>query len=328
MYRKTLEANSLQTISWLEDTIIDWANSGRQYFLNGQVKEMGSYGFAFPFDSSVTSENGIYSVIYQKLGTKGILLKNGKLLREINRSYYQANVYEYPVTFATAKNGKTYLIHCPNEYCQIDFEEVETGEIVTKHKERKPSDFFHSRFEVSPDNMTLISRGWGWHPYDFIELFDIEDSIANPLSLDKSKLRPDVDAEICSASFINNDLLLIGSPSETEAFDEGASGKLKPGQIAVWDIRTNLVSKPVTPNFTVGGHLTAIDDTFAWDLFEFPKIINYKTGLIEDKIENIFSGQQKSSIIHHLDNLPKIAFNKKTKQVAIADEGKLEILTK
>jgi len=115
MKRITLQTNGLMTISWLKDRVIDWGNSGRQYLLNGQVQELGGYYFSFPFDSAITSDNGVYSAIYQNLGTKGLLLKNGKILREINRSYYQADVYEYPIAFATLKNGKTYLIHCPNE---------------------------------------------------------------------------------------------------------------------------------------------------------------------------------------------------------------------
>lgn len=328
MHRQTLHTNYLQTLSWLDDRIIDWANSGRQYLLSGQVQEMGSYGFGFPFDSATTSDNRIYSVIYQKLGTKGLLLKNGKVLREINRSYYQADVYEYPVAFVTIKDGKTLLIHCPNNYCQIDFEEVETGEIITKHIDRKPLDFFHSRFEISPDNRILLSKGWGWHPFDFVEVFDIEECIKNPLLLDKSKLSPDVDAEICAASFISSNLVLIASPNDTEPFNHEPSDKLKNGQIAIWDIQTNGISNLLTANFTIGGHLTAIDDTFAWDLYDFPKIVNFKTGEVVEKIEDINSGQQVSSIIHHLENLPKIAFNKKTKQCAITNNDKVEILTR
>lgn len=328
MQRLTLQTNYLQTLSWFGDRIIDWANSGRQYLLSGQIQELGNYGFAFPFDSAITSDNKIYSVIYQRLGTKGLLLKNGKLLREINRCYYQAAVYEYPVAFVTTKDGRTLLIHCPNDYCQIDFEEVETGEIITKHIDRKPSDFFHSRLEISPDNKILLSKGWGWHPFDFVEIFDIEECIQNPLLLDNSKLSPDVDAEISAASFISNDLVLIASPNDTEPFNHEPSEKLKNGQIAIWNIQTNTVSTPITPNFKIGGHLTAIDDTYAWDLYDFPKIINFKTGEIVEKIEEINSGQQVSSIIHHLENLPKIAFNKNTKQFAITNKDTVEILTR
>jgi hypothetical protein len=73
MQRQTIQTNQISTLSWTNNYLIDWANSGRQYFTNGQVKELGSYYFAFSFDSAITSEDGIYSVIYKKLGTKGLL---------------------------------------------------------------------------------------------------------------------------------------------------------------------------------------------------------------------------------------------------------------
>jgi WD40 repeat protein len=328
MHRQTLQTDFLNTMSWLDNRIIDWAYSGKQYFLDGHIEELGSYSFSFPFDSSVTSDNGVYAFIYQKLGTKGILLKNGKFLREINRSYYQANVYEYPVTFFTSGENETFLVHCPTEYCQIDFENIETGELVTKIADRKPSDFFHSRFEVSPDNKTLLSKGWIWHPADFVEIFDIEECLNNPLLLDKSKFKPDVDAEICVAGFIDNENVLIGSPNENEPFNDEPTDKLINGQIAIWNIKTNEISKPIMPKFKIGGHLFPIDKTYAWDLFEYPKIVDFKTGEIIDKIEDINSGQQISSIIHHINDLPKIAFNKKTRQIAIAKNSTIEILTK
>jgi hypothetical protein len=315
-------------MSWLNNSIVDWVYSGRQYFLSGETRDMGSYAIGYSFDCSITSDNGIYAFVYKKLGTKGLLLKNGTILREINRSYYQAEVYEYPAAFVTTGEGVTFLIHCPNEYCQIDFEEVETGEVITNVPNRKPQDFFHSRLEISPDTKTLISKGWGWHPYDDVELFDIEECIKNPLLLDERKLIPNVKAPICAASFINNNLILIGSSNDSEPFSENEPGTFTSGQTAIWNIETNEVSNIITPKFIVGGHLIAIDEIYAWELYNYPKIVNYRTGVVEDKIEEILTGQQVSSIIHHLENLPKIAFNKKTKQVAIAIDDKLEILTK
>jgi hypothetical protein len=295
--------------------------------LNGEITAIGNYGFSFPFDSAITSDDGIYAVVYQKLGTKGLLLKNGKLVRELNRSYYQATAYEYPIAFLTRPNGETYLIHCPHSYCQIDFEQVETGEIFTQVKERQPSDFFHSRFDVSPDKKTLISRGWVWHPFDFLCLYDIDNCFDDPLLLDESKLRPDVDAELCAASFITNDLVLIGAPNEGEPFDHEESALLKNGQIAIWDTRTNTVSQPITPDFKIGGHLTIIDHTYAWELLDFPKIVNYRTGKVIDKIDDIYTGHQVSSITHHLNDYPKIAINKQTKQVAIYNKDQIDVLT-
>jgi hypothetical protein len=328
MKRQTILIDGVATLSWKGKSLIDWAYSGRQFFLNGKVKEIGSYQFAYSFDSAITSEDGVYSVIYKKLGTKGLLLKNGKFLREINRSYYHAETYEYPIAFAQLKDGRSILIHCPDDYCRLDFEEVETGNRLTNHINRKPSDFFHSRLEVSPSNTTLLSKGWVWHPVDCLAVFDIEACIENPLLLDTSKLNPATDSDICSASFITNDLVLIGSPNDTEPFDHEPSDKLRNGQMATWNITTNEVSGIVTPNITLGGHLYVIDKSFAWELYGYPKIINYRTGQVVDEIKDIQTGHQISSIIHHLQDLPVIAFNRQTKQVAIVKDHKIEILTK
>lgn len=328
MQRQTINEVNFSTLTWADDYLIDWANSGTVFLPDGQIKKLGNYYLAFSFDSAISSSDGVYSVVYSRLGTKGLLLKNREILREINRSYYHAEVYEYPVAFAQLKDGRDILIHCPNEYNRLEFEEVETGLLLTKHTDRNPSDFFHSRLEVSPDNKTFLSKGWGWHPFDFVEIFDIEECIENPKALDKSKLTPDVSAEICTASFITNELVLIGSPNDTEPFDDEPSDKLKNGEIGIWNITTNEISGVLKPNCSVGGNLIAIDDTFAWELYQHPKIINFRTGEISEEIKEIYSGNQISSIIHTTKDLPLITFNRKTKQIAIGKDETIEILAK
>ena len=74
------------------------------------------------------------------------------------------------------------------------------------------------------------------------------------------------------------------------------------------------------------GNLIAIDEKYAWDLVSYPKIIDLETGEIVDKDETIFSGNQKSSIIHHLEKLVQVSFNPLTKQLAIVDDEAIEIL--
>lgn len=122
----------MQTICWVDNSIVDWTSAGKRYTLDGQ-----------------------YAFIYQKPGIKGLLLKNGEILREINRSYYCADVYEYPAIFVTLDN-RTFLVHCSFKYCRLDFEDVETGQIITGSQDRDPSDFFHSRLEISPNDKYLI----------------------------------------------------------------------------------------------------------------------------------------------------------------------------
>ena len=321
MERKTITAGFLKTICWTDDAIVDWAG-GVSYSLDGKKKQLGQYSYAFNFDGSIASSDGQYVFINQKLGTKGLLLKKGELLREINRSYYCANAYEYPAAFVTIK-GVTYLIHCPLAYNRLDFENVETGELITDISTRKPTDVFHSRLEINPANTFLMSKGWHWHPLDVVEVFNIDDCIKNPSLLDESTLTPNIGVEICTASFINDTKILIGTSDE--AFDdENLSLPLK--HIAIWDIGSNEVTNAVKVKGEFG-NLYSINDKFAWDTYKFPKIINTQTGEIVDKDESVYSGEQNSSMIGG-DKLkfPQIVFNRQTKQLAIKGHEKIEIL--
>ena len=323
MERKTITAGFLETICWLDDAIVDWASAGELYTLDGKKKQLGHDSYGFGFDGSIVSSDGQYAFIYKKLDTKGLLLKNGELLREINRSYYCADAYEYPAAFVTIK-GTTYLIHCPLKYCRLDFENVENGELVTDIPGRNPSDVFHSRLEINAANTFLMSKGWFWHPLDVVEVFSLDECIKNPLLLDESTLTPNVGVEVCTASFIDDSKILIGASGE--AFDdENLNLPLK--HIAIWNITSNEVTNAVEVNGGFG-NLYSINDRFAWDTYKFPKIIDIETGEIVDTEESVYSGEQNSSIIGH-DSLkyPQIVFNSQTKQLAIKGNEKIEVLT-
>ncbi len=325
MKRQLIKTNRLRTLNWLGDKLVDWSMAGTVYSLEGEETQINSYHFAFGCDSAITSQNGDYAFIYKRLGTKGLLLKDGEIIREINRSYYHAETYEYPVAFVTF-NNKTYLVHCPNNYCQIDFEDVETGEIVTNISTREPRDLFHSRFEVSADNKFFMSKGWWWHPWDVLVLFDIEKCLADPSLLDQGISVPNIATEICSASFIDDNKILVCTSTE-EAMDDENMETIPPGHLAIWNFKTNLVSKPVKIKGEFGNVL-AIDEKFCWDIYKYPKIINLETGEVVDKMEDLDTGKQQSSIISHLgDNLPLIAYNKQLHKLAFKNEENIEVLS-
>jgi hypothetical protein len=310
-----------QTIDWLGDQVIDWANAGTTYSISGTKGQINRYHSGFKCDGSISSADGTYAFIYQKLGTKGILLKKGEILREINRSYYCADVHEFPAAFIGYK-GKTFLAHCPNKYCQLDFEDVESGVVVTNVQERNPSDVFHSRLEVSPGNEYLISKGWLWHPLDWTQVYKIDDCFANPFVLDKLNFQsPDVGVEICSASFISGSKVLIGSSDEI--VDDQKIALLPPKSFATWNLESNKISNAITPSFEFG-NLFAVNERFSWDLYQYPKIIDLTTGIIVDKEEGVFSGDQRSSI--HPKTSPSFALSKTKNQLAILNDGKIVIL--
>lgn len=325
MTRQTIKTNFLQTIDWVDGKIVDWVSAGQQYSLDGQQKQLAKYHYAFGFDGSITSQDGQYAFIYKRLGTKGILLKNGEIIREINRTYYQAEVYEFPAAFITFDN-KTYLAHCPISYCQLDFENVETGEIVTNMQNRKPSDIFQSRLSISPDNKYLMVCGWAWHPVDTVELFNLAECFKNPFLLDNSSLSPDFGTHINSASFIDNERILIAA-SDDEPFDDEVPPALPQKHIAIWNFLKNEISIPVKVEGEFG-NLFAISDKRAWDMFKFPKIIDIQTGIIESKFEDIDSGLQTSSILYNdIKDSPQICFDRHTSQIAIRiDSTLIEVL--
>ncbi len=94
-----IAAKSVSSLLWDGDSLIDWVSGGQRFELDGRTIPRKVY-YAFRFDAAVTSPSGQYVVIYERLGTKGLLLCNGSIVREINRSYYHANAYEYPICFA------------------------------------------------------------------------------------------------------------------------------------------------------------------------------------------------------------------------------------
>ncbi len=315
----------LQTINWFQDGIVDWANAGTLYKTTGQKSQLRKYSFGFNFDCAINSTDGKYVFIYQKLGTKGLLIKEGEILREINRSYYQADIYEYPATFLEY-DKKTFLVHCPTNYCQLDFEEVETGEIVTKVKQRKPADIFHSRLEVSPNGKYLLSKGWVWHPIDVVQVYKVEDCFSNPMLLDKLDYNfQNIGSELSTASFIDDSKILVGSSEEV--INDDNSTNVPAQSIAIWDLKDNKFFNQWKPSFEFG-NLFSIDKTFAWDLYKFPKIINLVTGQIVDKAEDVYSGEQKSAILFDINKQPQISFDRERKRLAIKDNNRVLILTR
>ncbi|MEJ2901505.1 hypothetical protein WAE58_03675 [Pedobacter panaciterrae] len=326
MTRQTFKTNYLKTIDWLNGDIVDWVSAGQLYSSDGQQRQIAKYHYAFGFDASITSQNGQYAFIYKRLGTKGILLKDGEIIREINRTHYNAETYEFPAAFVTVDN-ETYLVHCPIDYCRLDFENVETGEVVSNIPGRNPSDIFHSRLSISPDNKYLMVCGWAWHPVDTVELFEIEECLKNPQLLDKSFLYPNFGTEINSASFIDNDRILIASTDE-EPFDDEVPPLLPQKHLAIWNFIKNEITSPIKVNGEFG-NLFAINERQAWDMFKFPKIINIQTGEIESKLEEIDSGLQTSSIIYgDIEKPPQICFNRETSQIAVrVNSTTIEVLS-
>ncbi|RFZ95460.1 hypothetical protein D0C36_08035 [Mucilaginibacter conchicola] len=319
MKKDKIFAGFLKTICWHDNKIVDWA-SGAAYNLKG---ERTNFGYTPDFgDRAICSANGEYAFVYKRLGTKELLLKNGKLLREINRPYYCSDAYEYPAAFVTI-GARTYLIHCPVAYNQLDFEDAETGELVTNISGRNPDDFFHSRLEVSAGGKYLLDKGWVWHPIYRTVMFDIEACLRNPLMLDNPQLEPKPFGEYCTASFIDNSTIVVGSSDEVQDEEDNW---FPAKHIAVWDLKTDKLSEPVKVRSEFG-NIFAISSRYVWDMYKYPKIINVQTGEVVDEDTGVKGSLESSPMTGNSDNYPAIAFNRHTKQIAVQGDEEIIVLT-
>lgn len=296
----------VRSLCWQGDDLVDWVAGIVRYRLDGTIDE-AHINWAYKFDRAIVSPDGQYVVIYENLGTKGLLLKDGRLLREINRSYYCANAYEYPVALAKLPDGRAIIAHCPEEYCKIELEEVETGLRLTS-RENKPADFFHSRLQFSPAARFLLSAGWLWHPFDMVEVFDVERALAKPESLDQvwQLNMQGVNGEVHAAAFNGPDTFAFAADAEDEKSPVVGVYSLAEGRV----VSLSPVSEQV-------GTLMPLGD-FAVGFFEHPKLIELSTGLIVNRWKEITSGSQNSSIIWHQTPIPPTALDPANKRFAVA----------
>lgn len=315
----------IQSLNWRGDALVDWVGGGKVLRLDGVVEHAGVH-YAFRFDAAVVSPCGDYAVIYEKLGTKGLILFRGKIVREINRSFYHAHVYEYPVALFRGYSGRILLAHCPAEYCQLELEDVETGERITTSAKRAPSDFFHSRLRVSPDGRWLLSAGWVWHPWDALAVYDLDAALRDPTKLDQSIALPEIHGEMSAAEFLPNSRILLTTTGETLDGEEEASGGIRPNAIAVFNPATGELISSATVEEPVGT-LMAVDDEVAVGFYEHPKLISLKTGAVLKRWDEIKSGDQTSSIIWNGVSVPPIAIDQSHRRFAVADEAGIFVVS-
>jgi hypothetical protein len=313
-------ATGIRSLCWLGDDLVDWVGGGRAFAADG-TETPRAVTYAFRFDAATASPDGRIAVIYERRGTKGLVLRDGEILREINRSYYQANSYEYPMTLFHEPGGKLLLAHCPNAYNQIEFEVAETGQVLTASGDRKPSDCFHSRFAASPNGKRLLSAGWVWHPMDVVEHFDVTRALADPHHLDHGDHVPDSGPEESSACWLNDDTIIVCSVSEpTDESDE------RRNCLEVFDLakkqRRHKIQLSEAP-----GKIFPIGPNHILSLYRHPKLIDLTTAQVVHAWPNLDSGLQTSSLL--LDEtmtLPPIAFDPIGNRFAIANNDQITVI--
>ncbi|NOT64292.1 MAG: hypothetical protein HOP19_29090 [Acidobacteria bacterium] len=323
-----IPAKRVSSLCWLGDKLVDWVGGGASYALDGTVTERPVH-YGYRFDAAIVSPSGQYAVIYELLGTKGLLLKDGKILRELNRSYYHAEVYEYPITFIRQADGRELLAHCPNDYCRIDIEDIETGDCLTQSATRKPEDFFHSRLACDASGQRLLSAGWVWHPWDVIALYDVQQALTEPTTLDGTGIAPSTGAEICSAVFADNETLVLLTSKETndggKADDSDPLWSAGPNAIVYYDVTTQKCLS-VSGAEELVGRCMPVDRNSLVGFYESPKLFDSLTGKVTHRWPQLKTGKQASSIIWGDGVPPTFAIDTQKKRFAVAGDEEITVI--
>ena len=291
--------------------------------LTGEIEEP-RVNYAYRFNAAIASPDGEFAVIYEKLGTKGLVLHRGEIVREINRSFYHAHVYEYPIAIFRSASGRMIIAHCPDEYCRLELEDIVTGERIGGRPMRKPADFFHSRLRVSSDGRWLLSAGWVWHPFSMVAVFDLEAALEASDTLDRTTRLPETNGEVVFAEFLPNDRLVIATSADSldEDANETAIGT---NTVAVIDVATCQVVSQSPAGETLGS-LMPVDDDVAVGFFEHPKLFSLRTGVILKRWETVKTGNQTSSIILNGMATPPIAIDVPHRRFAVADDSGVAVV--
>lgn len=173
---KIVACPPVSTLLWDGDELVD-VTSGLRIRSDGSISP-GETSTGYPFDRAVALrlQDTFWSIAYANRETKAILMKNGSVHRELNRSFYFAHVYDYPVALAVAPNGNAVVIHCPESFNTLEVEDAETANTLAKRKTSQME--FHSRLTVSPNGKQLLDAGWFWHPLGGAWVCDLAELIS------------------------------------------------------------------------------------------------------------------------------------------------------
>lgn len=321
-----IPAERVGSLMWQRGELVDLAAGSVRYAMDGSRSER-RVNFAFPFDAALTA--GAFSVLYTRFGTKALLLKDGRGVRELNRSFYFAHLYEYPVCLVE-HDGRTLLIHCPDQYNRLEIEDAETGERLTA-RTSPAADFFHSRLAVNRDGTRLLSAGWFWHPWDEVVFFDLADALRDPSILDSLEWcvpgSEDVDkaAERASACWLTETKVAIAGKDEPEE-PAVEPGHLRPRGVIVYDTTARTILSSVVLD-EAAGTIMPIGETHIVAFHRHPRLIRLADGVVEQAWPHLSSGMQTNSFLLGDAPPPPMAFDPEHRRFAIAQPDGIHVVT-
>ena len=104
-------------------------------------------------------------MIYVRAGTKGLLLRTGQILRELNRSFYHAAHTTILYVCSSTKAARC-LSTVPIFITSWRSRTRKPARSLTCRSSYPSTGFFHSRLSTNPSGTRLVSAGWVWTPVE------------------------------------------------------------------------------------------------------------------------------------------------------------------
>lgn len=296
---------------WEGNDLVD-VTSGMRVHEDGSISRRTLVS-AYPFDRAIGLRGGgaFWSVAYANRQTKAILSKDGKILRELARSFYFAAAYDYPIALARGPAEDVLLIHCPKHLNILEIEDAETGRTLATRKVREME--FHSRLAVSPDSRHLLDAGWFWHPVGGAWLCSLSELMTSE-GLEAFGHAFSFGAEIDSVAFQDDDHVVVSSTDEVINEEIPPTG-IGPRQLGLWSIPGSCWRSCVNLDGPSGAMMPWKDWVILF--YEFPKAVEIGTGKIVHRWDKLYSGRQVGSIDLGDPPPPQIALDPKQGRFAV-----------
>lgn len=314
----------LHSLAWLGDELVDLVGGSR--WTPEGVEHPPSLYFGDPFDRASLSSSGRHAVIYTERGTKALVLglDGPRLVRELNRTYYHAGDYDYPIALGTLFDGRDVVVHCPNNYNVLEIEDLESGRLLAAGSGSR--DVFHSRLDISPDGRHLLVAGWVWHPYGTMEVYDLGQALGDPASLDRPGVMatsPGADAEVAAACWLSADRVAVAT--NDEVFDDEEHAGVEPRHLGVWSLAEQRWVHRSPARVTLGTMLPRRDTVVS--LYGHPSLIDVATGRVVDEWPDVRVPEKDGSFgVTHVPT-PTAALSHDGKRLAVAQEGGIAVIT-
>lgn len=317
--------SNVATLLWDGDEVCD-ITSGQRGSLAGSVTpRVMNMTYRFDRAVGVRTRHAHWAAAYTNRGTKAVLMKNGSLHRELNRSFYCAEAYDYPITIGKIGGRRAVVIHCPNKVDALEMEDAETGKVLDSLKSKDME--FHSRLNLSADGRFLIDAGWFWHPWCGAAVFEMAHSNGKTFRFDKKPSFSTVFSaqnEIDSVAFLGNKHLVVASVSDYLG-EEPNPGSLKTKQLGVWSLADHRWESKVNVSEPVGMLMPWKE--WVVSFFGHPKLIEIATGKAVHRWDKIYSGKQLGPIELGDPPPPPIAIDPLRGRFAVADSQRVTIVS-